>query len=175
MVYEERNRSMSEKLDEVLTHMNESSNGRRKKKDRGFELPKGMMFGAKSKIKKNHCIVQVINDNGCVDFKLLPIHNNMVYIKENESYHIATADYILRYKEFPLLIIPTFDSEPYNIKKNFKEADAEGRLTTWQKYYINVMNLSALKPKIQWSGKTILIIGILAIVAIAFIMSRFGG
>jgi hypothetical protein len=174
MVYEERNRSMSEKLDDVLTSLKDSQEGKKKKKEVKFELPFNIKSGAKAKIKKNYCVVQVINDNGSIDFKMLPIHNNMVHLKENDSYHVATADYILRYKEYPFMIVPSFDSEPYNIKKNFEEADKEGRLTTWQKYYINVMNLSALKPKMQLGGKAIFLLVIGAIVFIAFMVSKYG-
>ena len=168
---QEEGLSLSEKLDKTLNLLEGEKKPKKVSKDE-FKLPFGVSFGAKSKVKKNHVIVQTIDDNGSINFRLLPIENNMIHLKDKGTYHLATADYMLRYKQYPFLIQPTFDSEPYNIRDRFNEADKEGRLTTWQKYYINVMNLSMLKPKMQMSGKIIFLIIIGAIIAIGFIMSR---
>ena len=170
MVSEER-RGLSEQLDELISLQ---KNGR-KEKDKQFRLPFKVKSGINTKIKKNYCMVIVIDDNGSIDFKMLPIENNMIYIKEKGTYHMATSDYILRYKNYPVIIQPTFDSEPFSIKDRFKEANLEGRLTTWQKYYINVMNLSALKPKMEFNKQIIFMLVIGAIVAIGFIVARSKG
>ena len=171
MVQEQGNPSLKQKLDKTIALL-EGSKGAETK---DFKLPNKIGFGIKNKVKNNYCIVQTIGDNGNIDFKVLPIQNNMIYIKETDTWHMATANYILRYKNYPMIIQPTFDSEPYSLKQNFEGAFEEGRLTTFQRFYINVMNLSQIKPKTSMDGKTILIIGILAIVAIAFIMSKVGG
>ena len=172
MVQEQGQPSLKEKLDKIIALQQGST---KSPDNKGFKLPFGVENGIKSKTKNNYCIVQTIGDNGTVDFKLMPIQNNMIYIAATDTWHMATSNYILRYKNYPMLIQPTFDSEPFSINKQFNDAFAEGRLTTWQKFYINVMNLSQMKPKMQFSGKTIFIIGILVVIAIAFIVSRTGG
>lgn len=172
MVQEER--SLNEKLDEALTLMKKDE---KPKKEKKFDFPFGIKFGAKGKIRKNNALVQTISDNGETKFKFVPINDGMIYIKETDTYHMATATEILRYKNYPLIILPTFDTKPFSLSDRFEKADKEGRTTYWQKYFINIMNNSAIKPKMQLSGKVIflIIIGIVLFVGFMIMRGKVGG
>lgn len=166
----DRMKDMQEKMD--LLFETKAS----KKLKKGFKLPSGVTRGWKVRLKKNYCVVQVIKSNGNVDFKMLPIVDDTVQIPVNDTYHLATPNYMMRYKQFPLLIIPEWNLIPFNPKEDLIKASERGSLSLPEKIIINKVKMAQagmLKKKIP--GKTILIIGVCGVAALYFISQIVGG
>lgn len=153
--------TMSEKLDKVLEKFEQMSEKKQ------FKLPWGIRT-SKRKFRKNYAIVQLIRTNGGVTFKMVQIEDNTIKIGEN--IYDASADNILKYKKYPMLIIPEWnikpvspkseelEIKPFSPRENFKQAVEDGTLTAAEKLILTTMKMEAIKPKMQISGKTILII-----------------
>jgi len=155
--------SLTEKIDKVIEKLEEARTKKR------FKLPLSIRL-QKGKIKrKNYCVVVIIRTNGAVSIRMLPIEEDTV--KVGETFHDARAGNILRYKNYPLLIVPEWNmkpiapdsdeikTEPFNPDKDFKEAGENGTLTSAQKLILTKMKLEAIKPKMKINIGTILIIG----------------
>jgi len=142
--------TINEKLDRLIESIEQS--GRKKK----FRMPMGIKM-QKGKIRKNYAIVLIIKTNGSVFFKMVQIEDNT--IKIGETYHEATAKYVLRYRRFPMIILPEWNitplSEPENEvfspEKNLKEAMDKGKLSSAEKFILHAikMDLVKVKPKMN--------------------------
>ena len=161
----EEGMSLSQKLDKLIEQNVEKQT---KKKD--FQLPFGIRFGARAKMKKNFALVQSVDTNGTVKFKWYPIEDNTV--KVGETYHEVTADYVLRYKQYPLIILPLWNIRPmkrggekvnekgaFSPKKNFDQAVKSGQLSMTEKFILAAIKMDLVKGKKKFELKTILIIG----------------
>lgn len=134
-----------------------------------FNLPLSIRI-MKGKLRKNYILVLFIYMNGNTVFKLLPIEDNTV--KVNDIYYDATADYILRYKKWPLLILPEWNIlpvhnsdgtetkriEPWKPKDDLGNAIDEGTLTTAEKFILAKVKLEMVKPKFKMNIMALLII-----------------
>jgi hypothetical protein len=150
-------KSLTEKLDNIIEKIETID---KKKK---FNLPLGIKL-QQGRIKKNYAIAQIIRTNGTVNFKMLPIEDNT--IKIGEVYHEATAKYILRYKKYPMIIVPEWNITPINKpedqvfvpEKDLKEAIEEGKLSAAEKFILHAIKMDLVKQKPKIKTGTILII-----------------
>lgn len=106
--------------------------------------------------KKDYVIVCFIRTNGAATFKVMKIEDNT--IKIGERFYSATSQDVLRYKRKPLLIITQWNMEPFSIKKDFEKAKEDGTLTAAQGLILTKLKMEAIKGKIQFNIKTILVI-----------------
>jgi len=162
---------ISEKLDKLIELLEKTQE---KKK---FKLPLGIAV-QKGKLKKNYVLVILLKTNGQIDFKFLPIENDTVYIKENQTFHLASSDYIFQYKQWPTIILPEWSLEPISPKKLHEEAMKEGKWAYAQKPIIMAITqseIAAAMKKAKISGGLILLGIIGAIAVLYFISQAFGG
>ena len=140
-----------------------------------FKLPSQARIGKKSKIKKNYALLFYIRTNGYVDIKLAPIVNDLIYVPETGQYHAATAEYLLRHKEYPVLIQPEYRlTSPFSMREDYKEASKTGDLAAPQRVIIQAMKQSQLKPPSAMGGKNLLWIMVAVIVILYLVSQMFG-
>lgn len=140
--------TISQKLDKIIEKIEQQDNGKK------FKSPVGFFGRQKLKNKsKDYCIVQILRTNGNVEFKVMRIEDNVIKL-DNESFHEASADYIMRYKRYPLIILPEWNIkplsnkvEPFKASDNFNEATKEGTLTSTEKFILNRIHADLIKPK----------------------------
>lgn len=146
----EEKKTVGEKLDHVIEQLEQK--GKKKK----FKLPFGIRMQKGKPRRKNYAIVQTIKTNGAVNFKMTKIEDDTVKI--GEGIHDASAGHILRYKRYPLVVIPEWTMKPFSPADNFKQSTEDGTLTAAQKVILTKMKMEAIKPKMQLNFKTILVI-----------------
>jgi len=140
---------LTDKMDKLLNKLEESAGSKE------FNLPWSVRLGV-GKAKKNFCIAIIIRTNGRMIMKWLPIEDDTVMF--NEHIYSATANYIMRYKRHPVIIISEWSSEPFSPVESYEKAVRDKTLVAGQKYIMTKMKLEAIKPKMEWNIKTILII-----------------
>jgi len=158
-----------------------------KKLEKEFKLPKKFRLDSKRKLKENYAIIFYIRDNGSLDIYNAPIVDEGVYIKESGMYHTATANYVLRYKKYPALIIPEWNlnpigkpeeqkPHPFDPSTDIAEAEEKGMLSLPQKVLINRLALAeaGLLKKGKMGGKMILWV-ILGGIAVIYGLSKLLG
>ena len=139
---------MKDKLDKVIEGLEKLEKRKR------FKLPLGIRM-QKGKIKKNYAVVMIVRTNGTVYFKMIAIEDNT--IKVGEIYHEATAGHILRYKKYPLIILPEWNIKPFSPSENIKEAIKDGSLSSAEKFILHKVKMESVS-KSKISMKVILIV-----------------
>lgn len=162
---------LSEQLDETNKLLKQMLDGGKIPGEKKFRIPKL----SKSKLKKGFVIVQVLKNNNYVDFKKLKVIDGNVYLRENETYHLADSDYIGMYKKFPLIILPEWSIEPLTKEVLLRKVDENRSTVKPQKQIIHLMEDARLaeqsKPKRGMKG--ILIIGAL-LIGLYFLGQKLG-
>lgn len=125
------------------------------KKSKLFRLPSRAKL-SNGKISKGYATVQVIKQNGAVEFTREPIVASTV--KLEDTYHAVDGEDILTYKGKPFLIIPEIKKNPYNPNNGANE-------TYGQKHIRNRMLNETIQEKKKIGGLGIGI-GILIIAGI---------
>lgn len=148
---------LTDKLDKLLNKLEESSNSKE------FKLPLGIKLGA-GKAKKNFCLAIIVRTNGRMILKWLPIEEDTVTF--NEQIYSATANYVMRYKKHPVIIIAEWSSEPFSPVESYELAEQKKTLVAGQKLIMTKMKLEAIKPKMDFNIKTIVII--LAVLGVGY-------
>jgi hypothetical protein len=122
-----------------------------------------------NKMKKGWVIVILLRTNGNLDIQKLPISEGMIRLKDNETYHMAEADYIWRYKKYPVLILPEFSVEPLKAINLAEEVRKEGKGVDAQRFIIKAIEMSQIEKKKMGGSKVILwIIAAIVIIYLAF-------
>ena len=167
MVDEEK--TLREKIDFIFSEYSEKES----KKNKKFKLPLKITMG-KGKLKKNYILILFLQTNGNCIFKFEKIEDNTVKI--NDIYYDASADYIMRYKKFPLLIIPEWNIKPirqpdgrivnapapFESKENMEEATKKGSLSATEKVILTAIKLDLIKPKMKFNiGMILLVLALL--------------
>ncbi len=153
--------TINEKLDKIEGLLEEK--GQKKKK---FNLPLGIRFQQGKIRKKNYAVVIIIKTNGAVEIKMIQIIDNA--IKYGEVYYEATAKHVLRYKKYPLIILPEWNIsplsdetnvekiEPYDSEKNYKDAEKEGKLSSAERFILHKLKMDEVKQKTSMNFGTII-------------------
>jgi hypothetical protein len=157
MVAEEQTTGIIGKLDSMQNQINAISGIDKNKKIKPVKIPKL----SKSKEKANWVVVGKIQTNGVLTLKPRQINNNMLFLKENETYHEAEAGDILkieyRNKLVPLILQEEWSLKPYSPRIRFEDTTRKGILAGAQKVIIKAVKESQTKPKSNIDGKWILI------------------
>lgn len=180
-------KSMKERIDNIEDHLQikpiEAEPPRRTFKDRvtgrkslkkEFALPKKIKAGHKRKLKQNYAVVVYIRTNGWIDIQFEPIVNDLIYIRQTGLYYAATAEYVMRYKQYPMVIQPEWAVTPFSPKDHEKATNEEGKSALAQKVYIQIMKMAAMGGPKKFGGKTILWI-IVGGVALLYLLSQIIG
>ena len=164
--------SIDKKLNKLLEEVEKTG----KNKEKKFKFPFFTTLGAKGKIKKGYVIVQKIMTNGSVKFKMVRIDDNTVNL--DGLYYDAGANHILKYKKYPMIIIPEWNIEPiskdrikveeepeepnpFSPAEDYREAERKGTLSAPQRTIIAKMKADLIKKKSSINFKAIIIIIIL--------------
>ncbi len=150
-----------------------------KKKTKKPKLPKLK----KSKLIQNYALVLYIMDNHVADFEWIKIENDYIYIKRTNSFHLATAGYVmnlkLKNKTVPLIIQPVWSLEPlteetFDPVKHYEKTIISNKGANPQKVLITLMEQANLKIKGKMGGKAMLWLGIIVIIILYFLMQLLG-
>ena len=165
-----------EKLDKVppVRSFSDKLTGKNKPK-KEFKLAGRIRAGWKSKLKKNYVLVFRVRTNGEVVIHFAPINNEMVYIQDAGTYHLANTEFMLRYKQFPAMILPEWSLKPLSLSEHFKKTTEKQESALPQKVIINAMKMAGLKPSGTMPGKTILWVLVAAVAVLYLISQMIGG
>jgi hypothetical protein len=121
------------------------------------------------KLRRNFIVVLIIGMNGNCKFTFNKIEDNTVKI--NGVYYDASADYILKYRGWPLLIIPEWNIRPIKKDGEYVEAPAPfspqdnltnavkiGALSATEKFILATIKLEMIKPKLKFNLGIVLLI-----------------
>jgi len=160
---ETKEQSLKEKLDVIINKLSKDEEEHKKK----FNLPFMMRLFGNGQVKKGFAVVFFVRTNGKVEIKMVKIDNDTVKI--GEAIYAASANYVLRWKKFPFLIIPEWTMLPFSPEDSFKKAYDEGTLTAPQVVIASRMKSDQIKPKMNFNISTIVII-VAAIGGIYFLL-----
>jgi len=135
----------------------------KKKEAKSFFFPFKARL-SKKKVSDGYASVCYINENRGVNFMRVPIKEGAIMI--NGVPHIATTEYMLNYKNKPLLIVPSWNVEPFSPSKNLNEAEKENKLNLGYKLILNTLKSEQIQQKKTISGMTIFIIIIVIIIGL---------
>lgn len=141
-------------------------------KKKTFRYPFGKKV-SKSQRKKNYVTVQIINENGVVDFRKYQIVDQTLI--HEDIPRLASAGYILQDKKGnPLIILPNYSVEPFNIKEDYKDGLTDGSNKNGYKLLLNRMELNATDSKKKMGGAAKWIIGIVVAAIIIYALVSGG-
>lgn len=176
MVQEERPRTgttigsptgITSRLDELTKRLEEQEHKEKKKEEKTLKIPK---IGL-GKLKKNYVLLVRLKTNQQMVMERVPIEDDMIYLRDNDTYHSATTDCVWRYKGLPVMILPEWSLQPINPTDLFEKSVTNKELVLPQRALIKAIELSQIKKKKK--GNIWLIVGIIiAIVAIVFVLSQ---
>jgi len=145
--------SLAGKIDRIAEKFEEMEGTKKKQ----FKLPLGIRLGQGKLKRKSYALVLYIRTNGSTDIRMLKIEDDTIKTKEGNIYD-ASSDNILRYKNYPLLIIPEWNMKPFSPKENFNKAADDGTLTAAEKLILTKMKLDAVTGKMEMNWKVILLV-----------------
>lgn len=137
---EEKQESISEKLDRITKQNEELISS---KKEKGWKLPFGKK-PSKAQVKKGWTTVQIIRNNGNIDFTKAKIEDNTINI--DGLPRVAIPDYILTYKNTPFIIIPEWSLKPFSPVENYADLEKQKNTTIGWRLIQAKMEKEAIKP-----------------------------
>lgn len=161
-----KEKNLKELMEEMLENQKELIN---QKKEKKFKLPFGARLGKKA-LKQGYMTVVFINDNKEVEFMKVPIKEQTMMIKETP--HLAMAKYMMTYKGKPLMIVPSWNVEPFNPAQNFNEAETGKTMSVGYRLLMNRMKsaiIEGTKKAINW---WIIVGGIAVIAALGYVAMK---
>jgi hypothetical protein len=107
--------------------------------------------------RKNYITIMKVNDNGTVDFKKTQITEQT--FMEDKIPRLASAGHILRYKNNPLVILPSWSVKPFSILDSYKDSLTDGTNIKGFQLLMNAMKLNTVSDKPRVPGMVKWIIG----------------
>lgn len=162
-------KGLTSRLDELTRRIEDKEEIYKKgKKDKLFKVPGKLSVG---KLKKNYILLIRLRTNQQVVIDKLPIEDDMIYLKDSDTYHSATTDCVWRYKNFPVMILPEWSLQPISPTELFEKSVQNKELALPQRALIKAIEMSQIKKK---KGMNIwIIVGIIiAIIAGVAILSQ---
>lgn len=135
-----REKTLSERLDETNELLRELGKHKEIEGEKKVRLPK-LSNGKK---KKNYVIVQEIKGNNIVNFRKLPIIDGNIKLPDQQTYHIADAEYIGNYKNTPILLLPDWSNEPITKEVMVRKIEENKSSIKPQKQIITLMENARL-------------------------------
>jgi hypothetical protein len=156
---------IEEQLKEIKELIN---NTEQSKKEKKFKLPFGTKVG-KSQAKKNWITIMKINENGHCTFLKKQIEEQT--INEDGVPRLATNQYVMFYKNNPLIVLPSWSIEPFSPVQEFQKSIENGSNIKGYKIIMAKMIKDTVKPQSSMGGmwKWIIGIGLAAIIGYALI------
>lgn len=144
----------NERLEELLEQ----------KEIRRWKIPFRARVGKKN-IKKNWVSIMYIQNNGGARFLKARIKEGVVII--DDIPHVVSNDYIILYKNRPIIIVPEWSIEPFNPKADFDQANKDKRYSIGWRILANYLEAGGLKEKrklgpIVWILFILLVVGAVA-------------
>jgi len=133
-----------------------------KKKQKKFKIPPKARLKNRD-LMKGYVTVQVINENGAVDFVKEPIIDST--IKLNDTTHAIDAEDILTYKGKPLIIQSKIKSNPWN--PNNQKNETYGQKHIMSRMMNEVIEGKKKKLTVGMSIGLLIILGIIVYALIA--------
>ncbi len=136
-------------------------------KGKKFKVPLKHRIFKRQFSKDNYALVIWIRQNGSIDIKKVRIKDNT--IKVGDVYYDASASYVLRYKNYPVIIQPEWnikpvgsETQPWKPQENIKKAINNGTLSSAEKFILHAIKMDLVKgkPKLNW-GVILLILAVL--------------
>ena len=169
---QEQRGGLNQKLDKLIEVLEPKG-----KKSKTPNLPKIK----KTKLIQNYALVLYMMDNHVADFEWIKIENDYIYIRRTNSYHLATAGYVmnlkLKNKTVPLIIQPAWSLEPlteatFDPVKHYEKTIAANKGANPQKVLITLMEQANLKIKGKMGGKTILWV-VIGVIVVLYLLKRY--
>jgi len=159
---------LSEDVLQIKGMLKDKEEKNSKKKEKKFRLPFGKKVG-KSQAKRNYVTVMKINENGNVDFIKKQIEDQTFMI--DGVPRLGTPDYVLRWKNNPLVIIPSWSVKPYSPAIQFERSLNDGSNTKGYAILLARMQNEQISGNKQMGGlvKWILGLGLIGIIAYALV------
>lgn len=152
--------TVTEKLDKLLELIDKDKGSKEKK----FKFPKL----SNGKMKKNYVIAIILKTNKQMDIKKLRVEDMTVFLKDNKTYHLALTDFVMRYKKWPVIILPEWDLQPISIDELQNKTISEHRLALPQKIIIERMAMAQLNKKKGSLKGVLIIVGVIAAAAVIY-------
>lgn len=161
MVEEEGKGRISDKIDEIYSLVKSEKKEDKKKLTK---LEKKIRI-SKAKREKNFVTLLILKANASAEIQKLPIINDSVKLKKQDTYHVATSEYIWTHRQFPFMILPEWDMKPISRKRLVEKTIEDKTWASPQKLLIHYMEVSKVKPKMSLGGKGLffVIIGVLIV------------
>lgn len=171
-VLEEQPRGLIQRLGDMEKTLNELAFVKDKKKKK-FELPFSIRRGSKQKLQQGYCLTFLIRLNGELTIHFYPIEHNCVRIPFNNTYHVVTPNEIIRWKKYPVIILPEWSMRPLDPGEHFRQAKENNELSITEKVLMDLMKqfqAGTLKSKLM-GGKMILFV-MIAVAAGLYFLSQ---
>jgi hypothetical protein len=161
-----KEKSLKDKVDEIYERFQQFDESKSKKK---YKLPLSQRIGAAGKIKKGYILVFLLTTNGTINPKFLPVEKDIIYLKKNRTFHIASSNYMWRYGKYPAIILNEYNLEPLNPKEMYEQALKDKKIAWNEEFLVYLMEQMQLKKKTSFGGWTIIIIAVAALAGLYFL------
>lgn len=164
---------INDELQQIKDLLKENQQEVKKKKDKKFKFPFGTKV-SKSQAKKNYVTIMKINENGTVNIIKRQIQDQT--IMEDDIPRLASTDYVLRYKNNPLLILPSWSVKPFSPSEQYEKSLNDGSNTKGYSILLARMikeQINTKKPMGNWI-KWVIGLGLVGIIIYA-LMTGGGG
>lgn len=168
----------NEEKDENLVNLLKDIRQKLEKKDdkenvKAWKLPFKARVGG-SKAKKNWIGVIQVNENKNLEMYKVKIDEGV--IEKDKVPHLATSNYVLNWKNKPVLLVPSWSVEPYCPQKNYEEAVNKKTLSAGFKLLANHLEKGQMENKKKLGLTPIIVIAVLAAIGyFAWKSGAFGG
>jgi hypothetical protein len=143
-------------------------------KKKFWRLPFKAKVG-RAKARKNWIGVIKLNENGSVDPFKCKIDEGVIVDKDGNP-HVATADYVWFWKRKPVIIVPSWSTEPISRKYLQEAAERDKTLVLGHRLIINAMEKGQIDAKKKGGFGAIIVIGVLAVIGyLVYKSGAFGG
>jgi len=160
---------LNKRLELVEAKMNEDEPKKKKKK---FMLPFGKKVG-RVQAKKNFVTIMKINENGNINFKKTQIQSQV--FMEDGVPRLGTPDYVLRWKNNPMVILPSWSNKPFSPSEKFNESLDDGSNIKGHKILLAAMHEESLGKKKQMGNLLKIVLGLALAGVIGYAFLTGGG
>ena len=132
-------------IKDLLQDIKDTLKTKDEKKIKAFKIPFGARLSS-SRVKKGFVTVAYISQNKGISFFKVQVDEG-VYKDKNGIPHVATAKYILNYKNKPMIIQPEWSQVPFNPEEHLEETLQTKNSSTGWKLLANHFEKEQIKPK----------------------------
>jgi len=173
---EPKEESLADKnLKELIIEMykdNKAEKQKSEKKTKSFRIPWSARVG-KNAIKRGYVTVCYVEENKGVSFFKAPIVEG-IFKDKKDIPHIGTPDYILNYKNKPLIIQPSWSQYPWSPTQHFNQTIESKTSSHGWRLLANNLESTTIKPKGGMGGMGGWLMILLVLGGVAFYFLRGG-